>query len=290
MRYGALHAQAAQAMAAVGLDDIDPATPAGRLGVGEQQIVEIARAWSRPCRVLILDEPTAALSAPQVERLFQHVARLRAAGVAIVYISHRLDELRRIADRISVLRDGRLVATRPARRLGLDEVVRLMVGTNPERELRAAAPGRAGPWCSRVERLCRGDRVRDVSFELHRGEVLGWRAWSARAAPSCCARSSAPTAPRRDRCLLGAPSAASCGSGTRARPCARGSAWCPRIARPRGCCSPLPVRINLTLASLVAVRRRFGLDRPRAPRRRRGRRRAARSSCVPTRSSSRSGS
>jgi ABC-type sugar transport system ATPase subunit len=66
------------------------------------------------CRVLILDEPTAALSSPQVERLFHHVARLRAAGVAIIYISHRLEEVRRIADRITVLRDGRLVATRPA--------------------------------------------------------------------------------------------------------------------------------------------------------------------------------
>ena len=71
------------------------------------------------CRVLILDEPTAALSSPQVERLLHHVARLRAAGVAIIYISHRLEEVRRIADRITVLRDGRLVATRPASRLEL---------------------------------------------------------------------------------------------------------------------------------------------------------------------------
>ena len=125
-----------------------PVMPTGRLGVGEQQLVEIARALSRSCRVLILDEPTAALSAPQVDRLFRHVARLRASGVAIIYISHRLDEVRRIADRISVLRDGRLVATRPASRLGIEEAVRLMVGTNPEQ---GAAPACAAAWPRRAQ-------------------------------------------------------------------------------------------------------------------------------------------
>ena len=172
VRLGVLRHQARQALAAVGLESLDPMTAAGRLGVGEQQLGEIARALACLCRVPILDEPTAALSSPQVERLFHHVARLRAAGVAIIYISHRLEEVRRIADRIIVLRDGRLVATRPARQLDLDEAVRLMVGTNPENELHPHARP-SGPALLRVERLCRGERVREVSFELRQGEILG---------------------------------------------------------------------------------------------------------------------
>ncbi|MDR3619103.1 MAG: sugar ABC transporter ATP-binding protein [Paludisphaera borealis] len=172
VQFGPLRRMAAEALAEVGLERINPESPTSRLGVGEQQLVEIARSLSRPCRVLILDEPTAALTSPQVDRLFEHIGRLRSQGVAIVYVSHRLDEVRRIADRIGVLRDGRLVAVRPAAELDLTEAVRLMVGSNPSRDdLRhSRTPGEV---VLNVRNLSRGDRVRDVSFEVRRGEVLG---------------------------------------------------------------------------------------------------------------------
>lgn len=172
IRFGRLHQAARSALAVVGLHDLPPDTMASDLGVGQQQLVAIASALARPCRVLILDEPTAALADPQVDLLFGQIDRLKAGGLAVVYISHRLEELRRIADRVAVLRDGQIVATRPAAGLGVEEAVRLMVGTDSASR-RARAAREPGPAALRVSRLHRGDKVRDISLTLHRGEVLG---------------------------------------------------------------------------------------------------------------------
>ena len=167
-----LHASARAALDLVGLSDLDPDTPLGRLGIGKRQLVEIAGALVRPCRLLILDEPTAALTGPEIDTLFAHLDRLRHEGVGLVYISHRMGEIRRIADRVTVLRDGRVVAQRPAAELSASDAVRLMVGDD------WSAPGpraarEVGSVALRVENLCAGERVRGVSFEVHRGEILG---------------------------------------------------------------------------------------------------------------------
>ena len=172
VRFKDLHDQARQALARVGLGNLDPATPANQLGVGQQQLVEIAGALAQNCRLLILDEPTAALTDPEIERLFDNIRRLQADGVGIIYISHRMDEIRRIADRVTVLRDGRRVATHDAAEATPAELVREMVGHDlPERKGDGERP--AGEVAMRVEDLSAGDRVRHVSFEVRRGEILG---------------------------------------------------------------------------------------------------------------------
>jgi ribose transport system ATP-binding protein len=170
--YGRMNAAAARLMAEVGLEDVDPARPVRALGVGQQQMVEIAAGLSQRCDVLILDEPTAALTDAETERLFAQIERLTGAGVGVVYISHRMEEIRRVADRITVLRDGRRVATCAAADAGIDQIIHWMVG----RELADVQPPerRRGEVALRVEHLSRGEAVRDVSFSLHRGEILGF--------------------------------------------------------------------------------------------------------------------
>ncbi|MBG6897884.1 sugar ABC transporter ATP-binding protein [Pseudomonas aeruginosa] len=167
-----LRAAAREAMAQVGLEAIDPDTLVGDLGIGHQQMVEIARNLIGDCRLLILDEPTAMLTAREVDMLFEQVERLRERGVAIVYISHRLEELARISQRIAVLRDGRLVCVEPIERYDADQLVALMVG----RELGERfdlGPRQTGAPLLRVERLSRRGKVHEVSFEVRAGEIFG---------------------------------------------------------------------------------------------------------------------
>ena len=148
--------------------------PVGRLSVAQQQMVEIAKALARKARVLVMDEPTAALTDREIDHLFETIRILRARGVGIVYISHRLEELPRIADRVTVLRDGRVVGGGTVAELPQHETIRLMVGREIEQyypPLPALEP--QAPVVLSVRGLRSGTVVRGVGFEVRAGELLG---------------------------------------------------------------------------------------------------------------------
>jgi ABC-type sugar transport system ATPase subunit len=158
--------------------DVDVSRPVEDLPIALQQSIEIARALSMDARVIVMDEPTSALSEMETRHLFERVEQLKREGHAVLFISHKMEEIYRIADRIAVLRDGQLVGVRPASELGRDELVEWMAGRSVEEHVRSASTG--GPPRLSVEGLtvenpARPDRpwARDVSFEVRRGEVLG---------------------------------------------------------------------------------------------------------------------
>ncbi len=159
--------------------DIDPRVIVGNLGIGQQQLVEIAKALSKDARILVLDEPTAALTESEVETLFTILEKLKSRGVGMIYISHKLDEVFRMSDRISVLRDGRTVGTHSAAELTKDKVIAAMVGREvgdifpkPEHEFGETALDVRG---LNVYSIDRPDKalVENVSFAVRKGEVLG---------------------------------------------------------------------------------------------------------------------
>src|ERR687885_742651 len=165
------------------LDDlrlpIDPRTPIRNLGIGQQQLVEIAKALSHEARILVLDEPTAALTDAEVETLVRIIEGLRARGVGMIYISHKLDEVFRMSDRITVLRDGRTVGTDPTAALDEPRVIARMVGREVGDIFPEAAHER-GDVAFEARNMTVEDPnlrgkllVRDVSFHVRRGEVLG---------------------------------------------------------------------------------------------------------------------
>lgn len=155
--------------------DIGAKTVVKRLSVAKQQMVEIAKSLSHNnTKVLILDEPSAALTESEIEELFTFIRRLKETGVGIVYISHRMDELKKITDRITVMRDGRYVDTVKTADVSMDEIVRMMVGRSISREPKLksnVAPD--APVVLKVEHLSSRD-VKDVSFHLRKGEILGF--------------------------------------------------------------------------------------------------------------------
>ena len=255
----ARRASAREALARVGAD-IDVDRDARSLSLPEQQLVEMARALSMRARLLILDEPTASLTPREVDRLFDLLKDLRAAGVAVIYISHRLEELPRLADRVTVLRDGRTDRhARPWRPSTRPALIKLMVGRDVASRLPQARRSPAGAPVLEVEGLSSRDAgVRTSASPSARGEIVGL-AGLVGAGRTELARVLFGLTPRDAGSVRV--------SGREVRPrspeeaIAAGIAYLPEDRRRHGVVLDLPVSSNLTLASLALVSRHGLLDR-----------------------------
>jgi inositol transport system ATP-binding protein len=166
----AMNREAERLLARLGIA-IPPGRRMGDLSVAEMQTVEIAKALAHEASVIIMDEPTTALSEREVAALFRVIGDLKERGVAVIYISHKMDEVFRIADTITVMRDGRHIATRPACELDERELIRLMVGRDPSP--REAGRGTPGEPALEVRGLGKPGKFQDIDFTLRRGEILG---------------------------------------------------------------------------------------------------------------------
>lgn len=153
---------------------MNPRTPVSELTVAKQQMVEIAKALSFDAQVLIMDEPTAALSDAEINDLFQIIQQLRNNGVGIVYISHRMNELKQITDRITVMRDGGYIDTVDSQAVSIDQIIAMMVGREIYQPARTMKIDKDLPNVLEVRHLNRGKVLKNISFELRKGEILGF--------------------------------------------------------------------------------------------------------------------
>ncbi|HWA18394.1 MAG TPA: sugar ABC transporter ATP-binding protein [Devosia sp.] len=168
----ALNAQAAAIFETMHLV-LDPRIDVEQLTIAKQQMVEIAKALSHKSRVLIMDEPTAALTEAEIAELFAIIGQLKAEGVGVVYISHKMDEIKRIADRVTVMRDGEYVGTVPAADTPIEKIISMMVGRELSEEVASPRDETDSPVALEVRGLRRGKEIRDVSLNVRRGEILG---------------------------------------------------------------------------------------------------------------------
>ena len=170
--WGTMRERAREVLESLDIRDLDVRATVGALSVGNRQRVEIAKALSHNARVLIMDEPTAALTERDVERLFGIVRLLRSRGVGVVYISHRLEEVFLLADRVTVLRDGELVATKPVADTTHDDLIQMMVGRRID-QLFPKVVGQRGDVVLELENIFRSPMTKGISLKLHAGEILG---------------------------------------------------------------------------------------------------------------------
>lgn len=164
--------KAATALKKVGCEDINPGTLLGDVSIGKQQLVALARAITLQSKVIIMDEPSAALSANEVQMLYRTIRTLKQEGVSVVFISHKLDEVLSVADRVSVLRDGEMIATRPVDELDNQTLISMMVGRKLGSPTKRQE-GNSGNKIFEVKGLTKEPLFRDISFCLYRNEILG---------------------------------------------------------------------------------------------------------------------
>lgn len=172
VNWRSLYRQAQADLDRLGLE-VSVRTPVRFFPIAQQQMIEVAKALSMDARLIVMDEPTSSLTDREVETLFGQMRALRAQGVAVIFISHRLEEVLHIADRVTVLRDGQLVDTRPVSELSTDDIIRMMVGREMGQIFERRSTPPADEVVLEVRGLGRGERVRDVSFALRKGEILG---------------------------------------------------------------------------------------------------------------------
>jgi len=154
--------------------DLDPRVKIAELTVAKQQMVEIAKALSYNMDVLIMDEPTSALSDSEIEDLFKVIRHLKEQGKGIVYITHRMEEIKQICDRVTVMRDGHYIATTPIKDITIDQIIAQMVGREVYDTVHPHGDTTKNEVVLEVKNLNQGNKVRDVSFKLHKGEILGF--------------------------------------------------------------------------------------------------------------------
>lgn len=154
--------------------DLDPRVKISELTVAKQQMVEIAKALSYNMDVLIMDEPTSALSDSEIEELFKVIRHLKEQGKGIVYITHRMEEIKQICDRVTVMRDGHYIATTPIEKITIEQIIAQMVGREVYDTVHSHGDTTKNEVVLEVKNLNRGNKVRDVSFKLHKGEILGF--------------------------------------------------------------------------------------------------------------------
>jgi rhamnose transport system ATP-binding protein len=254
--WGTRHRRAAELLARVGAR-IDPETDAGDLTMPQQQLVEIARALGADARILILDEPTASLSEEDTRNLFSVIRQLRAEGVGMIYISHRLEELPVIADRVTVLRDGETIDTRPMAEVGREQLIQLMVG----RELSAIFPKEEVAIGETVLELrgvgSNAAGVRDVSLTVRAGEIVGLAGLVGAGRTELARTIFGLTPPEEGEILVrGEPVTVD----SPASAIAHGIAYVPEDRRRHGVVLEMTVSSNVTLAALEELSGPAGLD------------------------------